>query len=155
VDWEPDESGFDGFVRDAGPRLRHALIARYGPEAGAEALADALAIAWERWRRVSGMQNPAGWVYRVGQSRSRRYLRRPPRLPLPAEPNEPLVEPGLPRCLDRLTDKQRVAVLLVHAYGYTEQETAQVLGISPSTVHRNAERGLAHLRTGLGVKIDA
>lgn len=139
------------FLKDAGPRLRHAFISRYGPDVGAEALSDAVAAAWERWGKVSQMVNPAGWVYRVGQSRSRRYIRKPKELPFPPVKHNPEVEPGLPLHLSRLSQAQRVSVMMVHAYGYTVRETADLLGVSPSTVQRNSMRGLAHLRRGLGV----
>ncbi len=45
--------------------------------------------------------------------------------------------------------------MLVHAYGYTVRETADLLGVTPSTVQRNAGRALANLRNGLGVKANA
>jgi len=61
------------FVKETEPRLSYALAAAYGPEIGAEATADAPALAWENWQRIKGMANPAGYLFRVGQSRSRRY----------------------------------------------------------------------------------
>ncbi len=155
MEWEPTERGFERFVESSGPRLRHAFIARYGPEVGGDVTSEALAYAWEHWRKVAGMSNPAGWVYRVGQSRSRQYLRKPVRLPAPPDHHNPSVEPGLPACLSGLSEKQRVAVMLVHAYGYTVRETADLLGVTPSTVQRNAGRALANLRNGLGVKANA
>lgn len=150
--WKPTAKGFDGFVASVGPRLRHAYIARYGPDVGADVTAEALAYAWENWSKVSGMKNPVSWVYRAGQSRSRRFFRKPIQLPPPGGGHDPVVEPELPRCLARLSEKQRVAVVLVHAYGYTVRETAELLDVAASTVQRNAERGLMNLRTGLGVR---
>lgn len=66
---------YTSFVEDAGPRLRQALIARYGPDVGAEATAEALAYGWEHWDRLASMANPAGYLCRVGQSRSRAFFR--------------------------------------------------------------------------------
>jgi hypothetical protein len=43
---------FTEFVRDLEPRLKHALVAAYGTEAGIEATRDALADGWEHWDRV-------------------------------------------------------------------------------------------------------
>lgn len=144
-------ASYEIFVDTVGPRLRHALIARYGPEVGAEATAEALAYGWEHWNRVSKMQNPAGWLYRVGQSRSRRFRRRPVRLPAPSVQHNPTVEPALPAGLMALPDRQRVAVLLVHAFDYTVREAADILDVSPSTVQQNADRALKKLRSRLGV----
>ncbi len=145
------------FVENAGQRLRLALIARYGPDVGAEATAEALAYGWEHWDRVSSMANPAGYLYRVGQSRSRTFFRARSRLnhrasfPAPSDNQEPVVEPALPEALGSLSEKQRVAVLLVHGFGYSVREVAEILDVSPSTVQRNADRALSGLRDSLGV----
>jgi hypothetical protein len=53
-----EESAFEAFVADEGLRLRRGLVAAYGTERGSEALAEALAYAWEYWDRVSAMQHP-------------------------------------------------------------------------------------------------
>ena len=62
---------FTEFVRDVERRLSHALAMAYGPEAGCEAAADAFAYAWEHWERIRTMENPAGYIFRVGQSKAR------------------------------------------------------------------------------------
>lgn len=62
---------------------------------------------------------------------------------------------GLPAQLEALSPKQRQAVLMVHAFGYSVRETAHLLAVAPSTVQKNADRGMAHLREGLGVSVDA
>jgi DNA-directed RNA polymerase specialized sigma24 family protein len=64
--------GFEEFVREAEQRLRRALVAAYGSEAGRDAAAEALAYAWEHWERLQNIKNLPGYLYRVGQSRSRR-----------------------------------------------------------------------------------
>jgi RNA polymerase sigma-70 factor (ECF subfamily) len=117
--------------------------------------AEALAYGWEHWDRVAGLDNPAGYLYRVGCNRGRRS-RQPLLLPDPPPVHgEPLVEPGLPAALAKLTDRQRVSVMLVHGAGWTLSETAEVLGISAASVFRHVERGLARLRTSLEVTVDA
>lgn len=146
---------FAAFVHGAGPRLRHALISAYGPEAGGEVTAEALAYTWEHWDRIRTMDNPAGYLYRVGQSKSRRYFRRPAVLPLPPDAAQPWVEPGLPGALRKLSERQRVAVLLRHGYGFTLAEVGELLGINASTVQRHLDRGLAKVRKEMGVVVDA
>jgi DNA-directed RNA polymerase specialized sigma24 family protein len=149
--WDVTEEGFEQFAVSAGPRLRHAFIARYGPDIGSDVTADVLEYGWMHWQKVCKKTNPAGWLYRVGQSKSRHYLRRPASLP-PVRANPiPDMEPGLPAQLEALSPKQRQAVLMVHAFGYSVRQTAELLGVAPSTVQKNADRGLAHLRSGLGV----
>jgi DNA-directed RNA polymerase specialized sigma24 family protein len=151
----PAEAAFTEFVENHGAGLRHAFVARYGPEVGAEVMGDVTEYAWKHWAKVATLQNPSGWLYRVGQSRSRRYLRRPVRLPVPRSASEPTVEPALPGSLAALPHAQRVAVLLTHGFGYTVREAADILGVSPSTVQQNATRGLTQIRTVMGVTSDA
>ncbi len=142
---------YSAFVRDGGARLRRAFIAAYGPEVGAEATSDALAYGWEHWDRIGAMDNPAGYLYRVGQSRARRYRRTPPRLPEVETATTPWVEPGLPKALEGLSERQRQAIVLCHGFGWTLAEAAEILGVGASTVQRHLDRGMAKLRKGLGV----
>lgn len=122
---------FTAFVEDVGARVRQALIAAYGPEVGAEATAEAFVYAWERWERVGMMDNPAGYLYRVGQSKSRRYLRRPVVLPMVPDSAQPWVEPGLPGALRRLSEQQRMTVLLCHGISWTRTEVATCSASTP------------------------
>jgi DNA-directed RNA polymerase specialized sigma24 family protein len=142
---------FTSFFVASEPRLRHALMACCGAEVGREATADALEYAWTHWDRVQSMEHPVAYLYRVGRSASRKYRRR--QRPVVDTPvvSAPWVEPGLGPALDRLSDRQRVAVMLRHSFGYTLMETAGVMGISISSVQKHEERGLAKLRRGLEV----
>lgn len=142
---------FTDFFVGAEPRLRHALMACCGAEVGREAAADALEYAWTHWDRVGSMDHPVAYLYRVGRSASRKYRRR--QRPLVDTPvaSAPWVEPGLGPALDRLSQRQRVAVMLRHSFGYTLDETAGVMGISISSVQKHVERGLAKLRRSLEV----
>jgi len=62
-------------------------------------------------------------------------------------------EPGLPGALASLSERQRIAVVLVHGYGYTFREVAEITGITRSSVQIHAARGLARLRANLGIQI--
>jgi DNA-directed RNA polymerase specialized sigma24 family protein len=142
---------FTAFVEAHEPRLRRALVAAVGV-AAPDALADAFAYAWEHWRRVRRMDNPAGYVYRVARSRAR-PRKVPPALPPVDAARMPDVEPGLPAALAALPERQRVAVLLVHGFGWTHAEVGALLGVSESTVRNHLARGLDHLRRELGVTL--
>lgn len=147
-------AAFTSFVSDVQPRLRRALTARYGAERGYEATADALAWAWEHWDRVQALDNPAGYLYRIGY---RRALRRPRTMHLVEDPpadHEPRVEPELAHAFTLLTQRQRTTVLLIHGYGWTHREVAEMLGITIPSVQKHAERGLAKLQRALGVAAD-
>ena len=142
---------FAEFHARAEPRLRRALIARYGGEVGREATAEALAYAWENWDRIRVMSNATGYLYRVGQSRSRRLWPRRAVFATGGEFSLPWVEPGLPGALNKLSVRQRQTVVLVHGFCYTHQEVADLLGISRTSVQNHVERGLAKLRSELEV----
>jgi RNA polymerase sigma-70 factor (ECF subfamily) len=147
------EQRFSTFLGDVEERLRRALIARYGPEVGREAAAEALVYAWEHWAKLDKMDNPGGYLFRVGQSRARKFhsKTRPLRSDPVADVPEPWFEPSLAESLDRLSPKQRTAVMMIHGYGHTFEETAQALGVTRSTVQRHVDRAMAKLRTDLEV----
>ena len=56
-------------------------------------MAEALAWAWENWERVQGLTNPAGYLYRVAQSKSRSPKQG--LLPHPGDIDLPHIEPDL------------------------------------------------------------
>lgn len=155
VDWVVDTKGVDkqdfrDFTIKVEPQLHGAFIAAYGHERGREATAEALAYAWEHWSTLRLMTNPVGYLYRVGQSRTRRRLS-----PVVfARPDDPAVdfEPELPGALASLPDRQRISVLLVHGEGWTLREVADLLHVSIPTVQKHTERALASLRKALHVK---
>ncbi len=140
---------FTEFVRDVEPRLRRALGATLGVDRGLDATAEALAYGWEHWSRVKDMDNPAGYLYRVGKHYGMRHRPRPIRLPRPPDTSNPWIEPALPGALDRLSERQRVAVLLIKSFQWTYGETAEMLGVSVGTVEKHVERGMGKLRRAL------
>jgi RNA polymerase sigma factor (sigma-70 family) len=143
---------FEQFVTLYEPRLRRALVTRFGTEEGRDATAEALAYAWEHWTTLETIDNPLGYLYRVGQSRSRkRELRVVFLLP---ETTEHDFEPKLPEALRKLSDHQRLAVVLVHAYGWRVTEVAELLGVKPNTIQNHLARGLRRLRKSIGAESD-
>ena len=126
-------STFEDFCTDVQPRLRHAFAARYGYSDGADATAEALAYAWEHWSEVQVLDNPVGYLYRVGQSRTRRIRRASPVLVDTSAGRLPDIEPALPEALASLSDSQRVAVTLVEAILNRGRPERVVLSITPST----------------------
>lgn len=144
---------FEAFVSDVEQRLRLALTAVFGQEGGRDATSAAFLYAWEHWGRVSTMENPAGYLYRVGRS-SQRRRKQPVWKPVPASAI-PDVEPRLPEAISRLSERQRLAVVLVHAYGWSRREAAETVGMSVSTLDTHLARGLERLRASLGVQSNA
>ena len=143
---------FGEFAARAEPKLRQALVARFGPTVGRDAAVDALAYGWEHWSKLEGMSNPAGYLYKVGVSTAKRaFSNKTPIPPGSLETHEPWVEPALPQALTLLSDRQRTAVVLVYSFEWTHLEVAGLLGLSTSSVQKHVERGLAKLRVALEV----
>lgn len=149
MDLFADEMPPAAFLADARCRLERALVARFGVEDGLEAAAEALVFAAENWDRLQPMDNPIGYLYRVGQTRGERLTRRWRRIGLLVD--EPVtvddvVDVDLQRALTRLRPEQRVSIVLVHAHGYSYQEAAEVLGIPVTTITNHLNRGMTRLR---------
>ena len=142
---------FTSFFAGCEPRLKHALVASCGAEVGREATADALEYAWRHWDRIGSMDHPVAYLYRVGRSAARKYRERPSYGEPALSGDGPWVEPNLEPVLNRLSERQRTAVVLRHSFGYTLGEIADVMGISVSSVQKHVDRGLMKLRKGLEV----
>ena len=144
---------FESFVLEVEPRLWRALTAAFGPQLARDATLDALSWAWEHWTTVQHMDNPAGYLFRVGQTNARRAARTTRRTwGAPPASHEARFEPHLNTALAALPTRQRWVVGLVHGYGWTLAEVAEVTGLRKSTVQTHAERGMRTLRKHLGVQ---
>ncbi len=153
------DDAFGRFFAGAEPRLRRALVAGYGPNAGRTATIDALGWAWEHWDRIRTMRNPVGYLYRVGQTAARRALTGDERQRALARTvasqgvavADPAPDDGLvlAPALRDLSLQQRTAVVLVHGYGLPLREVADTMEISVATVRTHVERALDHLRTAM------
>ncbi len=143
---------FTTFAGQMEPRLRRAFVAALGADLAPDAMAEAWTYAWQHWERIEQMANPAGYVYRIGRTRASRLRPRSHvRLPHVTAIEMPWIEPELPEALSRLSERQRVAVVLVHCFEYTHAEAAEVLGVSRSTLQKHVDRGMGKLRRTLGV----
>jgi RNA polymerase sigma-70 factor (ECF subfamily) len=134
------------------PRLRRALVARYGLDVGSEVAAEAIAWGVEHAEQLAAMQNPSGYLFRVGQTAARRWFRRRAPVVFPREPqsSEDTDLPGdVFDELARLKPDHRVAVLLVHGYGFSYREVADLLEVTEAAVNNYVHRGLKALRTRL------
>ena len=135
---------------DAQPRLLRALVGYFGADDAHDAMADALVYTWEHWKRVSRMDNPTGYVYRVAISRGRRRWRKNGTQSVPPDTGMPDVEPALPSAMRQLSPRQRTAVFLVHGCQWSQEEVADLMGISASSVRNHLTRGMTHLRHLIG-----
>lgn len=148
------EIWFAGFVSDSERPLRQSLTAALGPDLARDATAEALAYAWEHVDQVGEMENPAGYLYRVGLNWGRRSAgRRPVFFQVPVAESSNWVEPGLGDAIAKLSEKQRLVVYLVHGHDWSLSEVASLLEVSKGTVQKHMERGMARLRRQLKVDV--
>ena len=127
-------------------------MAAFGGEAGRDATAEAFRYGWEHRATVLVMDNPAGYLFQVGRRWGRRQRGRSSRrigFEIVAPPSS-TYEPGLAHALASLSVRQRQAVVLVHGYGLTHHEAADLLGLGRSSIQNHVERGLTKMRERMG-----
>ncbi len=126
-----------------------ALVARFGVDDGLEAADETAAYAVEHWGRLSTMVNPAGYLFRVGQTYGGRSRRRWQKTELLADVSAEAVDVfdvDLQRALMKLKPSERITVVLVHGHGHSYGEVAELLDVPTTTIANNLSRGLARLR---------
>ncbi len=157
MQFTPDDSGFAAWYGQEASRLSHAVAAMIGDAALAEeAVAEASARAYSRWKRVSAMDSPSGWVVRVSlniaKSRFRRLAtaRRKARMLVPAtEIAPPEFDDRLWGLVAKLPERSRHAVVLRYVADLPESDVADVLGVTRSTVATLLSRARGRLREQL------
>jgi RNA polymerase sigma-70 factor (ECF subfamily) len=145
---------FEVFYRDRWQRIYRAVaVAIRDNDLAKEAVDEAMARAYERWRSVTKMSNPEGWVYRVAMnwatSRLRRRAVRVRELETPAVTYQPEPEPDLVAAVRSLPRRQRDVVIARCLLDMSEVDTAEALGIPVGTVKSRLNRGLARLKEQL------
>ncbi len=145
-----DRVAFEQFVATHQARFRDAMVARYGLQQGVDATASAMAYAWEHWERIGVMDRPCAYLFRVAQSSLRpqwRWLQRhsanfPPETGVHDCPHD--VDLGV--ALLRLSEQQRMCVLLIHGYDWSYREVAELSGMTEAAVTNHVARGRTRLR---------
>ena len=148
----PGQPGsFDELIELVRGRLLPVLWSKWGIEVGGDVCCEVEEYAWENRDRLLRMSNPLGFLYRVSQSKARRYSRWSKRTTFPSRfPDLVHEDPQLHDTLQMLavlTDDQRVCVMLVHAFGWTYADVAELLGVTRAVVNHQVHRGLARLRS--------
>jgi RNA polymerase sigma factor (sigma-70 family) len=119
---------------------------------------EAFLKVWDRWDRVQGLEDPAGYLYRtafnVWRSRTRRAVRSA-RYRLTGHQPDDIFERvnatlDLRRTLQGMPERQRAALVLVHLLGYSSAEAGRLMGVRPETIRSLASQGRAALRSSLG-----
>ena len=143
---------FDAWYDREHDRMIATLVLSTGDiELAVEGVDEACSRALERWKRISAMESPTGWVYRVAINHARRVARRKGmeqrvfRKQVPV-PDLPAAASEIWELVASLSERQRQVVMLRHVAEMTENEIGAVLGISRGTVSSTLHD--AHQRLG-------
>ncbi len=146
---------FEAFYEAQRARLFGALVVMTGNRAEAEEiLQDAFLTVWERWERVAAMEEPVGFLYRTAMNLFRKRVRRAAvavrkavhLLPKGDELAEVEMRDEAVRLLERLTPRERAAIVVTAYLGYSSEEAGELLGIQATTVRVLTNRARATLR---------
>jgi RNA polymerase sigma-70 factor (ECF subfamily) len=142
---DPGRRSFDDFYRRARPSIGRALALALGDlDLAVDATDEALARAYERWSKVSALERPEGWVYRVGLNWATSVLRRRRNhhrlyAALPVE--APVItDPAVHASIAELDIAHRSVVVCRHLLGWSVGETAAALRIREGTVKSRLHR---------------
>ena len=134
---------FEEFFEEQKDRLLRILSVITGSRAEAEDLAqEAFTRVLARWASVAAMEDPAGYLHRTAMNLFRNQYRRA-RVALGRTvglgPEQDVFKPvedrdAAARALGTLTARQRAALVLTEALGYSGEEAGRLMGIKASTV---------------------
>ncbi|WP_395106609.1 SigE family RNA polymerase sigma factor [Actinomadura sp. SCN-SB] len=156
---------FRDYVAARGPALMRAALQLTGDRAEAEDLLQAaLAKTYSAWDRIEDRAAVDGYVRRAMVNTRiswwrRRKLEVYPTDELPEQPvddhtGNTELQDALGRALDRLPERQRLAVKLRYYEDMPENEIAKVLGVSIGTVKSTVSRAMAKLRVDTALEAD-
>ena len=154
----PATPDFDGFFADESDRLfrRLWLVTRDRSEAE-EVMQDAFLSLYERWDRLSGVEDLRAYLYRTAfnawNKRSRRASRGLRLALAPSRRDD--VEAADARtvigaALAKLTPRQRAAVVLTELLDLSSEEAGEILGIRAVTARVLTSQARTAMRSYLG-----
>ncbi|WP_344597682.1 SigE family RNA polymerase sigma factor [Actinomadura vinacea] len=156
---------FRDYVAARGPALLRVAMQLTGDRAEAEDLLQAaLAKTYLAWDRIVDRGSIDGYVRRAMVNTQISWWRRRKLEIYPTDelPDQPVddhtrrseLHDALGRALDRLPERQRLAVMLRYYEDMPEAEIAEVLGVSIGTVKSTVSRAMAKLRDDAGLEAD-
>ena len=150
--------GFELFYEAEHRRLFGTLCVVTGDRAEAEdVMQEAFLRIWERWDRISRLDDPAAYLYRTAFNVFRSRLRRAAGLARRVFASETAADPfpaiedlqDVRLALGKLPARQRVAVVLMELMDLRSDEASKILRVKPVTVRVLASQGRAALRRSL------
>jgi RNA polymerase sigma-70 factor (ECF subfamily) len=154
----PEALDFDDFFASESEDLfrRLWLVTRNRAEAE-EVMQDAFLSLYERWDRMSTVDDPKAYLYRTAfnawNRRSRRAARALRAALTPSRQDD--VEAADARtvigdALERLPPRQRAAIVLTELLGFSSEDAGSILGIRAVTARVLTSQGRAAMRSFLG-----
>jgi RNA polymerase sigma-70 factor (ECF subfamily) len=149
---------FETFFETEHRRLFRAMYLVTGNLHEAEELMqDAFLRLWERWDRVSVLEDPTGYLYRTAmnafRSRYRRTARAARRAIRPGAELDAFADiderDRVGRAVALLPPRQRAAIVLTELLGYPSDEAGSLMGVKAVTVRALASQARAALRTAM------
>jgi RNA polymerase sigma-70 factor (ECF subfamily) len=149
---------FESFYEGERDGLFGALVLITGNRHEAEEIAqDAFVAIWERWDRVSGLENPTGYLYRTAMNGFRKRRRRAAlavRHAIHVAPREDLFAQAdarqvVSQAMAGISRRQRAALVLTELLGFSSEEAGRALGIRPVTVRVLASQGRAAMKKSM------
>jgi len=120
---------------------------------GEDLVAEAFTKAWASWRKVRGLAEPRAWIIRSALNAHVSWWRRHRReVALSSHDNtaaasqDPVLDSSLVAALRRLPVRQRQVIALRLLLDLDTATTAEMLGMSSSTVATHLHRAIAALR---------
>lgn len=150
------ESDFESFyLAHRVPLFRALVVVTRDVHAAEEITQDSFVRIFERWDRVSRVEDPTGYLYRTALNGWFQLRRRALRAARRSLTHRPVTDPlatiedrdVLARRLLELPERQRAALVLTDYLSYDSSEAGRALGIRPGTVRRLASKARASLRT--------
>jgi len=151
---------FTAFYRREATRLvRSVALATGEPGLAEDAVAEAFARAWSRWREVGAIDRPAAWVLRVALNHARDRFRKRGverrKAPVVARPEasydpQARVDLRLWEAVRSLPPPECTVIALRYVADLSQQEIADALGIPSGTVASRLNRARQRLGATLG-----
>ncbi|MGN6692804.1 MAG: RNA polymerase sigma factor [Aquihabitans sp.] len=155
MDERPTTDGFERAFETLYPQARSVALRILGSIPAAEdAAAEALTRALVDWTRIGALPYRDAWVLRVTANVAIDAARKRRPEPVDAAPADDdaivgdvaVLRVTLVAALAALPRRQREAIVLRHLVGLPEADVAAAMQLSPNSVKKHLQRGLAKLR---------
>jgi RNA polymerase sigma-70 factor (ECF subfamily) len=129
--------------------------------AGEDLAQEALTRAWTRWRRVSDLDSPEAWTFRVAVNLARSRHRRTQaearalaRAGVPRGVTDPVGADALAvrEAVARLPERMRAALVLRYFADLPVAAVAEILECAPGTVKSLTSQAIDHLREAIALE---